>query len=155
MKHTVPILILILLSLTQAKAQDKSLPDLTPYFSAFIVSSIDSSIFWYQDILGFELINKTENAERGFYQANLMRGKTLIELIQLNGTLSQNEASPNARIEGIFKVGFKVKDFDSWVKYLEEKQVTFRGSVVNDPISGKEMVIILDPDGNRIQFFEQ
>ncbi|MBO6524105.1 MAG: VOC family protein [Balneolaceae bacterium] len=51
-------------------------------------------------------------------------------------------------------MGFKIQNFDSWVKYLREKQVSFRGDVVNDPISGKKMVVVLDPDGNRIQFFE-
>lgn len=70
--------------------QKTFLSDPQPYFSAFIVSNIDSSASWYQDILGFELITITENKERGFYQSNLRRGESLIELIQLSGTLSQN-----------------------------------------------------------------
>jgi len=35
-----------------------------------------------------------------------------------------------------------------------ESKVDFNGGVVEDPVSGKKMVIILDPDGNRIQLFE-
>lgn len=154
MKYLLAI-VLIIVSVHQIQAQDIPLSDPQPYFSAFIVSDIDSSIHWYSDILSFELLNKTENEERGFYQANLKRGKTLVELIQLAGTQSQTEAAPNVRLEGIFKIGYKVEDFDSWIIYLKDRKVTFRGDVVDDPVSGKRMVIIIDPDGNRIQFFEK
>ena len=33
--------------------------------------------------------------------------------------------------------------------------IEFHGQVVHDANSGKKMVIIRDPDGNRIQFFEK
>ena len=131
-------------------AQEPDLPDPQPYFSAFIVSNIDSSIYWYAEILGFELINKLENEQRGFKQSNLKRGEMLVELIEL-----KTASVPENRVQGIFKVGFMVEKFDNWIEYLKSKNVQFQGQVIEDPISGKRVCIVLDPDGNRIQIFEK
>lgn len=139
-------------------AQDK-LSDPEGSFIAIIVSDMDVSIAWYQDVLGFEVMNQVAVPERGFKQANLNRGKMDIELIELNNAISQEEAltnhPANTRIGGFFKFGFQVNDFDEWFLHLTNKNVEFYGSVVRDPVSGKQMLIIKDPDGNRIQFFER
>lgn len=58
-------------------------------------------------------------------------------------------------MKGIFKIGFSVTDFNSWMTHFENSKVNFRGSAVEDPNSGKRMIILLDPDGNRIQIFEK
>lgn len=62
---------------------------------------------------------------------------------------------PKTRLQGFFKFGLQVAQFDDWMTHLEKAGVTFHGRVVNDPVSGKRTVLIKDPDGNRIQFFEQ
>lgn len=36
------------------------------YFAAIIVGDIDASIDWYTNMLGFEVIDRIENNERGF-----------------------------------------------------------------------------------------
>jgi len=147
-------LIIPILSFSQAE----ELPDPVPYFSAVIVEDIDISIEWYSEVLGFEEIDRIDSEERGFSQANLRRGDALIELIQLENSLSPQDLledkARGTRINGFFKFGFSVKDFDLWVDHFEKSNVEFRGVVVEDPDSGKRMVIILDPDGNRIQLFE-
>ncbi len=139
-------------------AQNK-LPDPEGSFVAIIVSEMEVSLSWYRDVLGFEVMNQVSVPERGFKQANLFRGKMDIELIELNTTISQEEALTNhpatTRIKGIFKVGFQVNDFDEWFLHLSSKKVEFGGSVITHPDSGKRMLIIKDPDGNRIQFFEK
>jgi predicted enzyme related to lactoylglutathione lyase len=40
------------------------------------------------------------------------------------------------------------------VSHFEETGTEFNGQVVKDKNSGKRMVVIFDPDGNRIQLFE-
>jgi len=142
-----------------AFAQSETIPPLQPHFSALIVEDIDRSIEWYQNTLGLELLNKTENADFAFKQANLKRDAILLELIELGSALSPEEVIPNfnakTKIQGIFKIGFSVANFDQWMDHLKKLEVDFQGNVVNDPNSGKKMIIIKDPDGNRIQFFEQ
>ncbi len=48
-----------------------------------------------------------------------------------------------------------VTDFEKWIDHLTNEKVDFYGSVVTDDTTGKRMVIITDPDGNRIQIFEK
>ena len=158
MRHFLFICSFFLISVaTQAQAND--LPDPKPYFSAIIVSDLDSSMDWYAKNFGLEVVNKVEMADRGFSQANMKRGGTWIELIQLGSALSQKELlsnqPPKTKIEGYFKFGFTVASFDQWVEFLTKSEVDLYGSVVEDPNSGKRMIIALDPDGNRIQLFEE
>ena len=128
-------------------------------FVALMVTEIDTAISWYMENLGFTLLNRVDNQQRGFSQANLKKGGIMLELIETQTTLSQKalltDYPVRTRIAGIFKVGFTVTDFDGWIQHLTSAQVNFRGDVVVDQESGKRMVIILDPDGNRIQLFER
>ena len=124
-------------------------------FFSIIVKNIDTSIHWYSDILGFVVQNKVEDKERGFRQANLRFKKTNLELIETRNSLEADFEASNAILKGFFKIGFTIKNFDSQIEQLIKKGVKFRGQVVADPSSGKKMVILLDPDGNRVQFFEK
>ncbi len=140
-------------------AQKDTLPALEAYFSAIIVKDIDASIKWYAEILGFDLINKIESEERGFKLSNLKREGVLLELIELKSALSLKDIASDynakTRINGLFKTGFLVSDFQAWMNHLTKNDVDFYGGVVTDPTSGKKMIIVTDPDGNRIQLFEK
>lgn len=142
-----------------SQAQNTPPNDLTLYFNAIIVSNMDSSLVWYQQTLGYEILNSKQFPEMGFKQANLKKENASIELIELNSAIDPKELIPNyhskTKVLGLFKLGFQVDDFDLWIKYLEINQVNFNGRIVTDEITGKRMVIILDPDGNRIQLFER
>ena len=140
-------------------AQEEKLPKPEPYFAALIVSDLEISNTWYQSTLGFEVITTKAMPEYGFEQTNLTNGAMNLELIQLQSAVSPNEAIPNysakTRLQGIFKIGLQVQQFDKWMVHLQKLEVRFHGDVVTDPVSAKRMVIILDPDGNRIQLFER
>ncbi|MEL7124498.1 MAG: VOC family protein [Bacteroidota bacterium] len=158
MKKLFIILAISFLSL-QSVAQKEILSDPEAYFSALIVNDIEHSITWYTNNIGFEVLNNNEYPDAGLKQANLKRGNILIELIELNSAISAKEVIPDynnkTRVQGIFKIGFLISDFDRWIDYLKKQKVEFHGRVVNQPESDKRMVIIKDPDGNRIQFFEK
>lgn len=140
-------------------AKNDSTQDLEAYFSAIIVSDIEVSINWYKDILGFDIENKIESEERGFKQSNLKRGSVHIELIELNKAVSLKEIIPEynnkTRIVGLFKIGFHIRHFDKWMDHLATRKVDKHGDIVSDSKTGKRMIIITDPDGNRIQLFEK
>lgn len=134
-----------------------STPDL--YFAALIVNDMDKSLNWYRDVLGFKLVNSNENAAKGFKQANLVNGHAKLELLELGNSVKKeqvrNLTGNDSRVDGIFKIGMRVADFDAWIAHLRANQTTFSGNVVTDPLTQKKMVIALDPEGNRIQFFER
>lgn len=89
----------------------------------------------------------------------MQRPGLLLELIELETAVMPSEITgadgEEARLGGFFKVGFRVSDFDAWYRKAEQSGVKFRGRVVNNPVSGKRTVIMLDPDGNRVQLFEK
>ena len=138
--------------------QQKNIPELEAYFSALIVEDIDSSLMWYTKMLGFKITDKRELPEIGLKQSNLEHGNAQIELIELNSALKPKEVIPDhnskTRLIGLFKIGFLVSEFDKLIDHLKENNVKFHGTVVINEATGKRMVIIKDPDENRIQIFE-
>ena len=153
------IVLLLAISTSFSYGQITSLPKPEAYFSAIIVSDIEASITWYSKSFGFTVINKVASEERGFKQANLQCGKILIELIELTSSVSPKNLLKNhpkkTKIDGFFKFGFLVSEFEKWVTHLKQLEVEFYGSVVTDPNSKKRMLLVKDPDGNRIQLFEK
>jgi catechol 2,3-dioxygenase-like lactoylglutathione lyase family enzyme len=158
MKRAIIIFNLILVSFI-GYAQSDSLPPPEAYFSAIIVNDIDASIDWYSSNFGFEVLNRVELEGKGLRQANLKCGNTLIELIELTSSVSPQsllEDHPKkTKIDGFFKFGFLVSEFEKWVDALKQSEVEFYGDVVTDDLSGKRMLLVKDPDGNRIQLFEK
>ena len=154
-----PIILALACLPSIAQTQSDTLPDPEAFFSALIVNDIDSSISWYSRILGFKVSSRNESQEMGYKQSNLKRGNVLLELIELRSAISPEEVVPNyskkTLMRGIFKTGFLVSDFEKWVSHLKESKVDFHGNVVTDDLTGKKMAIIMDPDGNRLQFFEK
>lgn len=142
-----------------SRAQQKEIPELEAHFSALIVKNMDSSLVWYSKVLGFKKINQRDFPDSGLKQANLSRGNALIELIELRTALSPEQLdanyTPKTRLVGFFKIGFLVAEFDKFLDHLEQNNVVFHGKVVLDQASGKRMLIVKDPDGNRIQIFEK
>ena len=133
--------------------------DMKPFFSAVVVSNIDSSIAWYKKVLGLQLRNRTDAPERGFIQANLHNKEMLIELVQVDSSLVAGKIlkdhPPKTRIRGFMKFGFIVKDIDGLYKQLEDQNIKFTGRMVTDPVNNKKTFLINDPDDNLIQFFEK
>jgi len=157
-KNLISILIVTLLA-PIGYSQSSKVPDLKPYFVAIIVSNIDASSQWYSDVLGFETLNRVDMEERGIRQENLKRGNATIELIETKTAIYPKDIlegkAKKTKIAGYFKIGFSVSDFDKWENFLTKSDVEIYGSVVRDQTSKKRIVIILDPDGNRIQLFEE
>lgn len=143
----------------QSSGQNNQRLDIGSGFCALIVEDIVKSTDWYKECFEFDVLNSVTNTERGFSQANLARLGYNLELIQLNNAVNPADAIPDynsrTRLIGMFKFGFTVKSFDSWLTKLEGLDAVFHGEVVSDPKTGKRMIILLDPDGNRIQLFEE
>lgn len=158
MKKLVAYLIIALAGYT-AYGQADELAGPSPYFSALIVKDMDASISWYMEMLGYEVVDQKNLKEMKFRQANLKRGASALELIELGSAIDPADVvdgyNAKTKLHGIFKIGFTVVDFDQWLAYLQSANAEFHGDVVADPVTGNRMVIVKDPDGNRIQLFER
>ncbi|WP_299521596.1 VOC family protein [Winogradskyella sp.] len=157
MKNTILLYFLVLTYF--GFAQEKSLPHPEAYFSAIVVEDIDISINWCKKNLGFKTINKYESENKQLRQVNIVCGDILIELIELKSSVTANELLKDQPkktfINGFFKIGFLLDEFDTRVEHLKKLGVQFHGTIVIDKHLGKEMVIIKDPDGNRVELFEK
>jgi len=142
---------------SQAQSENTAV-DLAPSFFALIVQDMDQSLNWYQQHFGFQVDDVKVMEARGIKIANLSQGSTRLELIEFQDVINSNKAieklGSQTRVAGVFKIGFDVANFDNMVAEFRKAGVQFRGDVVEDPITGRNMVIVLDPDGNRIQLFE-
>ena len=124
-------------------------------FFAIIVKDIDSSIKWYSDASGFDLINLNRIESKGLSIANLISADNKLELIQIDSSLSPSDLiASNQRMQGLFKVGFTVDKISPYISKLKKWNPDFDESVVTDLISNQSMIVFRDPDGNRIQLFE-
>lgn len=157
MKLKIKILtLLILFSILINCESDSKKLTLSEGFAAFIVKNIDASINWYTNNFGFELVNETNLEERGIKQANLKLGNTKIELIESKSSFDPTENNTKkGLVQGIFKVGFTVTNFNNWKNHLINQQLITENDIVENPVDHKLMLIIKDPDGNRIQLFEK
>ena len=149
MRHTAARVILSTLMLAScASTKVKDSPPRT--FFAVIISDMDSSLKWYSEVFDLEVVTNTTMADRGIKQANLINDQLRVELIEM----SSASARPEGYAEGLFKAGLEVRDFEKWLSRFEALGVELKGDVVKDN-KGKSMVIVLDPDDNRIQLFEK
>ncbi len=153
------IIIITLLISTNFYAQHSNSDTLQPYFNAIIVKDMNTSVDWYTENLVLDIVSKSDFSNEYFKQVNLKRDAILIELIELKSALIPEDVIPNyttkTRTIGLFKFGFLTSNFAEWVSNLKSNGVTFHGEIVIDQLSKKRMVIIKDPDGNRIQLFEK
>ena len=128
------------------------------FFTAIIVDQIDTSIAWYSNLLGCKLVDHVQLEERGLRQGNLQCGNFQLELIQITSSISSTEVlaiTSAKRLEGFFKIGFIIDDFEYWIKRANDLEVSFNGDIVKQKDSHKRMAVLLDPDGNRVQLFEK
>ena len=123
--------------------------------SAVIVEDLREAIKWYTEALNFKTVTEFRNEDRGIAIANLKLGSTRLELIEIANSLSPDslKTKPDP-VQGLFKFGLTVSAFDTWLEHLSSFVPDIKTQVVKDPLNGKRMVVIRDPDGNRIQIFE-
>ncbi|MBS1531562.1 MAG: hypothetical protein JSU01_14745 [Bacteroidetes bacterium] len=63
--------------------------DYRPYFSAVIVSNIDTSAKWYEALLGLTVKNTINDPGNGYKVVTLESRVFLMELLQLDGSIAK------------------------------------------------------------------
>ncbi len=153
------ITLLLITNFWMSFGQEVGPKDADISFFAIIVNDIEASKKWYENTLGFEVINHNNQQNFGFEIYNLKLGSNKLELIELSSSINVRDSiphiNPKVRLQGLFKVGFSVDNFDNWILHIEKHKIQTQGQVVRDKNSNKRMIILLDPDGNRIQLFEK
>lgn len=106
---------------------------------------------WYVNQLGFkekECTDATCTLSKEGFEITLFEHS---EAILLNSVDLPNEDS---FIAGIYKYGFVVEDLDALFTSFQSKELDLFGGIITDDELNARSFILLDPEGNFIQFFE-
>lgn len=132
---------------------------------SFTVDNLNKSIEFYRDVLGLELLDKTERSEEFSSSVTGVEGATLkiaymkasnccIELIEYTSAKGIKLETKTCNT-GSSHICFNVEDFDKWINNLKNNNVKFSGeicSVPEGPNKGKKVVYCEDIDGNTLEF---
>ena len=154
MKSKIILLAFIISSITVHSQQSTSFR-VDPYFSAVIVKNIDSSVKWYESVLGLKT-KFLPDVPQGIKVAILESPNIVVEMIENVAWLDPKkllEGKPEGtHLQGYFKIGFKITAMDSFISHLTKLNISIPRIYKDD--SGKRNFLVEDPDKNLVQFFE-
>lgn len=108
---------------------------------AISISDLGNALAWYQDVLGFELIYKLDDA--GWAEITTPTKNVAIGLSQVEKVETAGGAT----------IVFGVVDIDEARGQLEAKDVRFDGETMTIPDMVK-LATFFDPDGNKFMLAE-
>lgn len=156
MKRNACALFLLCWILPAAKSQSTQDPH---HFIALFVTNLDSTVKWYEQKLGFTIIDRKEVAAANIKAAIMSYNDLLVEVIQHPKSVTSNQVKEkfpdNIGTQGFFKLGIYQENLDALEASLKSKGVKIRYPVLTaDGFSKKlRLFIIEDPEGNMVQFY--
>jgi catechol 2,3-dioxygenase-like lactoylglutathione lyase family enzyme len=114
----------------------------------YMVDSVDDSIAFYTNLLGFDLLT---NAAPAF--ADVKRGN--LRLLLAGPTSSAGRPMPDGTKPvpgGWNRIHFIVADIDTDVARLRASGATFRNDIIEGP--GGKQILLEDPSGNVVELFQ-
>jgi glyoxylase I family protein len=122
----------------------------TLHHIAIICHDLDRSVLFYQQLFGFEVVDKLYRKERHSWKVNMQSGGVHIELFTFpNSPAHQSE--PEAL--GLRHIAFMVPDLGKWCKMATSKRV-FPEPIRVDEVGGARYTFVKDPDGLPIELYE-
>jgi catechol 2,3-dioxygenase-like lactoylglutathione lyase family enzyme/predicted enzyme related to lactoylglutathione lyase len=115
------------------------------------VSSLDRSISWYKEMLGFEMDNRYTYIKQKTKIAVLKLKDFYIELIQNTASTSQTPTMYAVPDYGYYKMGFLVTGFDDFYQELKQKHPDQVNGVISSEVNGYTYFDLYDPDSTLIQ----
>ncbi|PPA69053.1 VOC family protein [Jeotgalibacillus proteolyticus] len=113
---------------------------------SIIVTDIERSMRFYEEVLGFERSNERPGFD--FDGAWYQIGETQLHLIAFKEGKTLRGTTSIDSNDGHFAI--RVEDIEGFIKRMEENQV----AILNKPVNKTDwhQVFISDPDGNLIEF---
>lgn len=114
----------------------------------YLVDDVDAAVLFYQDHLGFELMQQFGPA-----MAIIERGDLALWLAGPAAS-ARKAMADGTRPEpgGWARIVLQVDDLDATVADMKAKGVRFRNDIVVGP--GGKQVLAIDPSGNLVELFE-
>ena len=118
---------------------------------AIICENYPVSKTFYENVLGFQVIDENYRSERDSYKCDLaLPDGTQIELFSFPGAPSR-PSRPEA--QGLRHLAFKVADIDKAISHLSKHNVACEPVRV-DPYTNRRFTFFNDPDGLPLELYE-
>lgn len=117
---------------------------------ALIVSDAEKSVAFYEETLGFSVLNRTYREERQSWKIDMVLSSIQLELFTFPN--APNRPSHPEAI-GLRHLAFSVQDISIVYNKLNELGRTLEPIRV-DMLTGKRFFFTSDPDGLPIEFYE-
>jgi catechol 2,3-dioxygenase-like lactoylglutathione lyase family enzyme len=114
------------------------------------VANLERSLDLYSGLLGFPVVQSTEDPDR---TATLGPGPARLRLIEVGPGGAPNAWHPDDRQCGIRHFGMKVADIDAWARRLTAAGVSFVVEPV-DAFGGVRIGFFHDPDGSYLELVQ-
>lgn len=137
-------MVFVLVPLLSACGRTSSLAPLK--ITGFELKAHDPALLgaWYEAYLGLTPIGEAQEL--------MLTGKGLH--VTIKPALPASQPPRQSRSPGFFKIGFSTNQLDSLFDTLKARGNDFRGDIYFDNSLQTRSFIALDPEGNRVQFFE-
>lgn len=156
MKHIIILAFAMGIALTTTAQQTSPPFEYRPCYSAIIVSNVDTLGEWYKKVFGLSKVKEISDENEGVRIMVLESGNFTLELIELNSSLVRKDLlqgkQDGIEIQGQVKMGFNVPNMEACLKHMANLKIT--PTVWTDSVLKRKNLLITDPDGNKIQFFQ-
>jgi len=131
-----------------------------PYAMGIVVSDIDQSTKWYEEVLELTLYKKMSFPEYDSLKINFLKGKYFqLELMEKKTSFTISKFVPGYSLNdkpliGFSKMAFSVSDIEQFYKRLKAIHVPEVLGITEDKEFMSKYFIIRDLDGNVLQFIE-
>src|SRR6218665_3144162 len=126
-----------------------------PVLAGMFVNNLDSSVAWYTKHLSYSLKEKKDYQEAHLRIAILSSGNFELELVQSGEVVSKRELFPKEHkdVTGFAKLTFRVNQVEQRSQQLLKSGAAFAVKLRDsNRQKGEQFFIVLDIDGNWIQF---
>lgn len=132
---------------------------LSPALVAVSVRELAPMLAWYRDTLGYAVKAEQAWPEHHVKTAIVSREGFDVELIERQGSIPLTRCLPSpgdvVLVNGFKKLALSVPDLDGWYSALKERRVTFVYPDIRTTGLGERYVMVEDPEGNVLQFFDE
>ena len=135
--------------------------------TGIVVSKLDHSLHFYQDLLGFQIVKTMEESGKyidqilGIENTRVTTVKlaaddgNLIELLFFQSPSVRSKDESKINMLGITHLAFTIDDLNAEYKRLLANDVTFISSPQVSPDGLAKVAFCRDPDGNLIELVEE
>jgi methylmalonyl-CoA/ethylmalonyl-CoA epimerase len=125
---------------------------ISPHFIALSVPDLDASERWYRDLFGLTVVMDVQ-ADSNTRVRVLRSANLTVELVADRRARPRARTGPDiAQAHGLMKAGLFVSDLDATIAVLRAHRIAIEGQWLE---SNPRNLLVRDPDGNLIQFFER